>query len=204
MATRERSTRTSFGGGRDRSLDGDLVRRLLDSDLEAFERVYERHSPRVYALCLRMLKSPDLAEEALQDTFWQLWSRPDRFDPERGALITFLFQVARSRCLDRLRFERRRGGDGPAPATSVEIPDLVSPGPTPFQSASFAEDRSRVRGALDAIAPECRDVVVLAYFENLSQSEIASTTATPLGTVKARMRRGLLQLRGLLGGGGES
>ena len=96
MATRERSTRTSFGGGRDRSLDGDLVRRLLDSDLEAFERVYERHSPRVYALCLRMLKSPDLAEEALQDTFWQLWSRPDRFDPERGALITFLFQVARS------------------------------------------------------------------------------------------------------------
>lgn len=177
---------------------------MIDSDVEAFEKVYERHSPRVFAICLRMMHSRPLAEEALQDTFWQLWRKPERFDASRGSLVTFLLQIARSRCLDRLRFERRRPGVEASPTRGLENSELSAGGPTPFQNAHFAEERARVRKALDELAPECRDVVVLAYFEDLSQSEIARLTSVPLGTVKARIRRGLLQLRAQLVVGGES
>ena len=109
MTQRESPFRRAVRRPDERPTDAVLIGRMTESDVAALEAVYARYSPRVYALCLRMMRNREHAEEVLQDTFWQLWKRPERFDPERGSLATFLFQIARSRCLDRLRFEQRRG-----------------------------------------------------------------------------------------------
>lgn len=195
MAKRENRFARTPGAGADPVPDEALVRRLLDADVEAFERLYERHAPRVFALCLRILRSREVAQEVLQDAFWQLWERPGQFDPDRGRLPTFLFQIARSRSLDRLRRERLRTPSHPELATSLEIADLATSVPTPLQSASITETRTRVLEALDGVPPECREVLVLAYFEGLTRTEIAEHLGIPVGTVKTRVRRGLKILR---------
>ena len=136
----------------------------------------------------------------MQDTFWQLWSKPDQFDPARGKLSTFLNQVARSRCLDRLRAERSRTERVRSATEEVDPEDALNAVATPLQSAIALEDRHLVRRALSALEEQTRDVVVLRYFEGLSHVEIAERTGSPLGTVKTRVRRGLLQLRKDLAG----
>ncbi|MFK7894732.1 MAG: RNA polymerase sigma factor [Myxococcota bacterium] len=181
-------------------MDPELQDRLKQSDTEALRELYREFSPTVFALCLRMLRDRQRAEEVMQDTFWQIWSKPDQFDPARGKLSTFLTQVARNRCLDRLRAERSRTERVRSATEELDPRDVMHAVPTPLQSAIDLEDRHLVRRALSGLEAKTRDVVVLRYFEGLSHIEIAERTGSPLGTVKTRVRRGLLQLRKDLAG----
>lgn len=167
---------------------------------EAFSAFYDAHAPAVMGLCLRMLGRREEAEDAFQEAFAQAWRQADRFDPAAGAPGAWLAVIARSRCLDRLRKRRVRAGETPLePAVlaggTLEIP---APDVSALDVLGAAEDRERARRALAALPREQREALEAAYFEGLTQVEIAARTGTPLGTVKTRMRRGLMRLADLL------
>lgn len=168
---------------------------VANGDVNSFQEVYKQQSPGVYALCIRMMRDTQRAEEVMQDTFWQLWTKPGQFDPKRGRLSTFLYQVARSRCLDRLRAERSQTERIRAAHGEVELDSPERSGPTPLHLAVKAQDRLQVRRALDGLSPDLRSAVILTYFDGLSQSEIAERLDAPVGTVKTWIRRGLLQMK---------
>ena len=170
--------------------DNELVAQVAQGDQRAFLALYDRHVGHVYALALRILREPMLAEEATQDTFLKLWSRARLYLAERGSLMAWLLTIARRTALDRLRLEARRpalsGGDNPE--------DLWQNVP---ESGTFA-DEARWRSmhfAIQALSADQRKVLELAYYQGLSQSEIAETLGWPLGTVKTRLRAALEHLR---------
>ena len=163
--------------------------------MRALEALYDQHGSLVYALCVRLLRDPAEAEEVTQEAFWYVWTHSERFDPERGSARSFLVQIARSRGLDRLRRQRRRlhllrGQD----ELAVNEP-AGSRATTPLQSAVSAQAQTRVRAALAGLPENQRRVVMLSFFDGLTHSEIADQLGVPLGTVKTRIRRGLLALR---------
>ena len=122
----------------------------------------------------------------------------DQFDIQRGSLIAWLATKARSRAIDRLRERQSRARRHEALAQETQI-ELPAPASGPERELALSECRTIVRRALDQLPPEQRETIEIAYFEGLSQSEIAARTNTPLGTVKTRMRQGLLRLRAAMG-----
>jgi len=148
--------------------------------------LYDRYSPVVYSVALRVLGDTGIAEDVLQEVFMQLWQNPDLFDSSRGNLAAWLAVIARNRAIDMLR--RRK------PNSNLE--DVIV---SVNHDMSTAADRSRamnkVREVLGAMPGPQRKALELAYFEGLSHTEIASKTGEPLGTVKTRIRAGLLSLR---------
>jgi RNA polymerase sigma-70 factor, ECF subfamily len=145
----------------------------------------------VYGLAQRILSSRAEAEEILQEVFLQLWRRAPQFDPARGTLAGFLVTLARSASIDRLRARHARRTE---PAGLVDSVALV----TPVDLASLEDARGHVARALATLPEAEKAVLELAYFEGLSQSEIAERTGSPLGTVKGRARNGLRRLRAAL------
>src|SRR5512144_1047713 len=168
----------------------ELVTRVASGEEAAFLTLYDRYVGRVYALVLRVLNNPMLAEEATQDTFLKLWSRARLYLNERGPLLLWLLTIARRTALDRLRLEARRPAlsDDKDPEDSWEIiPDNNTlPEESRWRSLYFA---------VQALRPEQRQVVELAYYQGLSQSEIAEVLGWPLGTVKTRLRAAMEHLR---------
>jgi RNA polymerase sigma-70 factor, ECF subfamily len=152
--------------------------------------LYDRHAARVHALMLRILNDPMMAEEATQDAFLKLWSRARLFLNERGTLLLWLLTIARRTALDRLRLEGRRPvlSDSTDPDDLWQsIPDLDSvPEESRWRSLHFA---------VQSLEPEHRQVIELAYYQGLSQSEIAEVLGWPLGTVKTRIRAAMDHLR---------
>jgi RNA polymerase sigma-70 factor, ECF subfamily len=180
------------------SSDLALVRRVGQGDAAAMRALYARCAGRAYGLVLRILHVRADADEVLQETFLELWRRARDFDPARGGLDSWVATIARTRAIDRLRSvasgSRLLQG-------AADQPPPVSALPTdPREAAEAAQQRVRVERALQALPPEQRSVVELAYFEGLSQSEIAERTGTPLGTVKTRARLALTKLAQLLEG----
>jgi RNA polymerase sigma-70 factor (ECF subfamily) len=173
----------------------ELIGRMARGDREAFAAFYDAYAPLAFGVLRRML-TPEDAADALQDVFWELWRSAADYDPSRGSPQAWVTVRARSRGIDRVRAVRRREEVFVAPlADTVEdasVPVTGNPG------ASF-EERDTVRGALGALPPPQREVLELAYFKGLSQSEIAARLGQPLGTVKTRMRLGMDKLRGLIG-----
>ncbi len=152
--------------------------------------LYDRHVGRVYALTLRILSNPMLAEEATQDTFLKLWSRARLYLNERGSLLLWLLTIARRTALDRLRLEARRpmlsDSNDPEEAWDL-IPDLSSlPEESRWRSLYFE---------VQSLQPDHRQVIELAYYQGMSQSEIAEVLGWPLGTVKTRLRAAMEHLR---------
>ena len=176
----------------DVSPDAGLMRRLLQRDVGAFEELYDRHSRLVYALVLRILRQTATAEEVVQDVFLQLWRNTALYDSSRGPFVPWLLTVARSRALDQLRLnsERQRRRED----QTDELPPLVA---IPDFEGSLDEKRraTRVRELINALNPQQRRAIELAYFEGLSHSEIANALKEPLGTVKSWIRNGLLRLK---------
>jgi RNA polymerase sigma-70 factor (ECF subfamily) len=171
-----------------------LMEAISRRDAAALSRLYDRHATLVYTLCLRILKDPALAEDAMIDVFTELWQRADRYNPARAAPIAYLLTLTRSRALDRARSKSAH------PTIPLhETPDTQqSPAINPLQSALEDERRSLIQHALTQLDPKYRDVLECAYFEGLSHSEIALKLQKPIGTVKTYLRRGLIQLRDLL------
>lgn len=186
--------------GPDVRADLDVVHRMAAGDERALAEAFDRFGTLAYSLAAAMLGDTRDAEEAVSDAFSQLWRSAGEFDASRGSLRAWIVTVVRSRALDRLRARRRaerlvsteEHGSGPlvaAAADPAEGPDL---------NAEGVERRARVEAALAALPARQREALHLAYFEGLSQSEIAQRLQEPLGTVKTRVRAALAKLRSLL------
>ena len=175
--------------------DNQLVARVAQGEEWAFLALYDRYVSRVHALTLHILREPMLAEEATQDTFLKLWSRARFYLSERGSLLIWLLTIARRTALDRLRLEARR------PVLSDAKDPMEAWRSIPNGEGLADEDRWRsVHFALEALSPEHRQVIELAYYQGLSQSEIAEVLGWPLGTVKTRLRSAMERLRQEWGG----
>ncbi len=173
--------------------DGDLLRRLSEREAHALEVLYARYSSYVMGISLRMLASREEAEEVVQDVFWQLWKAELHYDPARGRFSTWLFSVARFRCLDRLRSRERT-----LPRASLRELELTEAPDDQEAEVFLIEQQKQVRAVLASLPEEQRTAIELAFFRGLTHDEIAEFTGEALGTVKSRIRRGLARLRGAL------
>jgi RNA polymerase sigma-70 factor (ECF subfamily) len=184
-------------------LDDDfvLMEGIARRDPTALSRLYERHSTVVYTLCLRILRDPGMAEDAMIDVFHELWQRAERYNAARGTPIAYLLTLTRSRALDRARTK----GAHPTSALheNSDAQSRPAEGADPLQSALEDERRSFVKQALEKLDPKYREVMECSFFEGLSHTEIALKLQKPVGTVKTYLRRGLIQLRDILRSGDE-
>ena len=172
--------------------------RVRQRDTAALRDLYDRHSSMVYGLGLRILRDPTEAEDLVQDVFLHLWRRAELFDGQRGQFTGWLVSLARNRAIDRLRARRTR--ERKTDEFEAEVADLPAPGASnPDETTYAAELRGAVTRALAHLPEPQRVALELAYFGGLSHTEIAERLAAPLGTVKARIRQGMIRLRDLLG-----
>ena len=180
----------------DRADDRDIVARMSAGDEAALARLYDRWSRTVYALVVHLVRDGDDAEDVLEETFWQAWRQASRYEPSRGEVGTWLMTIARSRSLDRLR-ARQRLREEPLTPLLTGVADAADEayGQDPSSHVETVERRTLVVSALRSLPPEQRQVLELAYFGGLSQTEIADRTGQPLGTVKTRTRLAAQKLR---------
>jgi RNA polymerase sigma-70 factor, ECF subfamily len=171
-----------------------LLQQMTGGDREAFRRFYDRYASLAFTFALRLLGSRSDAEDLVQEVFLQVWRQAQSYSPERGSPEAWLITMTRSRALDKLRSHRRREMSPLAPdePTHVERGTSVEP---PTQAS---EAKLTVQGVLVKLPEMQRVVLELAYFDGLTQSEIAARLGEPLGTVKTRMRAGLERLREFL------
>ena len=170
--------------------DSKLITQVAQGNESAFLTIYDRYVSRVYGLTLHILGEPMLAEEATQDTFLKLWSRAHQYLAEQGPLLPWLLTIARRVALDRLRLEARR----PMLSDSND-PDNVWHVLPDSESATEESRWRSLHFTVQALHPDQRKVIELAYYQGLSQSEIAETLGWPLGTVKTRLRAAMEKLR---------
>jgi RNA polymerase sigma-70 factor (ECF subfamily) len=170
--------------------DTELLKQVVKGDQRAFLALYDRHAGRVYTLALRVLHEPMLAEEATQDAFLKLWKHAGQFLAERGSLVTWLLTITRRTALDRLRLEDRR----PTLSDGSDPEDLWRDIPASGTSSEESRWRS-MHLAVQALPTDQRQVLELAYYQGMSQSEIAEILGWPLGTVKTRLRAAMEHLR---------
>ena len=203
-----------MSGDRQRAEDAALVSEIAAGSEDALGMLYDQYVDAVYAAASRLTTDRQIAEEVVQETFLALWNRAELFDPAVGSLAAWLHTIARNRTVDRLRSAGRRPSLVPFSATAGEdeqdsaaLDRLVAAGtivggaglgPGPEGELAATELRHVIRDALDELPDVERTAIVLAYREELSQSEIAERLGWPLGTVKTRTRRALLRLRGAL------
>lgn len=175
--------------------DAALIGGVRRRDEGALAALYDRHAGIMYAVLLRILKDSGAAEEVLQDLFMDVWRRADRFDASRGTPLAWLLVMGRSRALSRLRVTRRRD--------NIESPEDFSHD-TAASSADPEKEIARLRlmeklgEAMLSLPSKQKEAVELAYFEGMTQAEIAARTGSPLGTVKSRVRAALQTLRRLV------
>jgi RNA polymerase sigma-70 factor (ECF subfamily) len=174
--------------------DIEYLRAIQQGDEAALAAIYNRYRTILFGLILRILHSQPEAEDVLQDVFVQVWQSASNFDAARGKPFTWLVTLARSRAIDRFRALESRGRT--ATEATRDVVDQVSDA----VADTFRSEQSRiVRDVLAQIPDEQRCALLLAYYEGLTQTEIAQRLGEPLGTVKTRMRSGTIKLRELLG-----
>jgi len=171
--------------------DAELIVRVADRDRIAFEEIYNRYVRPVYGLALRRLRDRQRAEDAVQETFTAVWRSAASYKPERGPAAPWLYAIARNAIVDRLRARIE-------PVS--EAPDVVSTEPGPADRAEASYVSWRVHRALEVLPDKEREVVELAYWSGMSQSEVAEYLHIPLGTVKTRTRSALARLADVLEG----
>ncbi len=174
--------------------DVELLHAVARGDEGALARLYDAYRVILFGLLVRILNSREEAEDILQDVFIQVWRRAKDFDEKRGRPFTWLVTLTRSRAIDRLRLlsARQRLVTGAAQKQTEVVSDALT-------DTIRGSQKEIVRRALAELPEEQRHTLVLAYFEGLTQSEIAAKLGAPLGTVKTRMRSGMIKLRALLG-----
>jgi RNA polymerase sigma-70 factor (ECF subfamily) len=178
--------------------DKQLMRAIQRRTEAALEQLYDRYAPTVLALCLRIVRGNSEAEDVLEQVFWEIWSKADRYDETRGAPLSYLLLLARSRALDRVRAQQRRESRTTAMGSLDDLEHITaasSADDSPLDHALVDEQRARVRAALAELDPRQRQVVELNFFDGFTHAEIADQLELPLGTVKTRIRRGLGVLR---------
>jgi RNA polymerase sigma factor (sigma-70 family) len=175
-----------------------LLKRISQKDETALSELYDRYARILYSVAFKSLGSVEESEEVVLDVFSQVWRIADRYDSRKARVDTWLFMLMRSRVLDRLRAVQRLGK---LPTTSMEAAEIqiAEPSVNPVENALICERRAQVLAALATLPPTQRLVIELAYYQGLSQSEIAAQTGLSLGTVKTRVRLALSKLRVALG-----
>jgi RNA polymerase sigma-70 factor, ECF subfamily len=174
--------------------DESLAARVAAGDVAAFTQLYERYAQRIYAWCVHTLGA-GRAEDAVQEIFLRLWQAAVQFDPTRGRFVTWFFAIARHH----LVHELRKAGVRRRAAVAAEIAEVfAAPTADPAELASARDEAIALVGALLRLPEEQRQVLAMAYFGGLSQSQIAAHLAVPLGTVKKRVRLGMGKLRAAL------
>jgi RNA polymerase sigma-70 factor, ECF subfamily len=171
--------------------DYDLLTALAAGQVNALGVLYDRYARLVYSLAYKILENSEEAEDITQEVFLTLWRR-NTYDPKRGSLSSFLTTMTRSRAIDKLRSKGARLRVLQRLQGMVRVETSA---PSPLEQASVGERSQVIRGALAQLSETERQVLEIAYYEGLSQSEIAKRLNIPLGTVKTRSRQGLLKLR---------
>jgi RNA polymerase sigma-70 factor (ECF subfamily) len=173
-----------------------LFARVVRRDASALRVLYDRHGAKAMAIAVRILHSSSEAEEIVQETFVEVWRRAPEYDRARGSASSWIAAIARSRAIDRLRSR------GTADRTARDLArEPEAPATSPLEDVEHRRWRERIQSALGTLPDEQRAVLEQAYFEGLTQREIADKTGQPLGTVKTRVRLALEKLGQLLGGG---
>jgi RNA polymerase sigma-70 factor (ECF subfamily) len=177
--------------------DVDLVLRMAQGDERALGQLYDRFGSVMYAVAFRVVGQPADAEEVVMEGFSQAWREAPRFDQARGSVAAWLTMMTRSRALDLIRSQSRRERitDTAAREEPVSGPAMSAGFPSPGATVLDDERKKAVSAAMAALSPPQRQAIELAYYEGLSQSEIAERLKEPLGTVKTRMRLGMQKLR---------
>ncbi|HSH38056.1 MAG TPA: sigma-70 family RNA polymerase sigma factor [Chthoniobacterales bacterium] len=177
--------------------DQELMRRVVAADEAAFSGLYRRFAPGLFSMVYEILGDAKEAEDVVQESFVQMWKKASTYDPARSGLFTWAVMISRNRALDRLRLRQRRGRTlEAAAAESAAAPH--DHGEQADEMLDHAEERTRIRNALSRLPEAQRAAIDLAFFRGLTQSEISAKTGEPLGTIKARIRRGLVALRAFL------
>ncbi|NNM86643.1 MAG: sigma-70 family RNA polymerase sigma factor [Phycisphaerales bacterium] len=176
-----------------------LMEAIAAGDPTAMDRLYNKYSGLLLAVCQRIVNNRTDAEEVLLDVFWELWRRASRYEAARGAPVTYLITLTRSRAIDR----KRSSKTGSLHQVDIgEMANLNLPAnqaaDNPGKAVEFAEQGALIRSAMESLPGPQRKALEMAYFDGLSHSEIAAKARLPLGTVKSHIRLGLIHLRDIL------
>jgi RNA polymerase sigma-70 factor (ECF subfamily) len=172
-----------------------LINKVAAGDQQAFTELYDGTSKLVFGLVLRILGDRSAAEEVLYDVYTQVWRQAVRFDASRGGPLGWITTIARSRAIDRLRSDKPLLQEDELSETTASRETSAS---SPESNAAIAERRELVRAALERLSPEQREIIELAYYSGMTQTEIATHLDLPLGTVKTRTRLAMIKLRDAL------
>ena len=179
----------------EQSTDSELMGAIAQQQMKALDCLYDRYGKLVYTVAFRVLNNVEAAEDITQETFLKLWQNTGIYQANRGSLSSFLAMLARSRSIDKVR---SRQSHRQRLQQWQQIHHTSGKSPTPLESATLDERAGLVRDALNQLSDTERQVLEVAYYEGLSQSEIARHTEVPLGTVKSRSRQALKKLRAAL------
>lgn len=183
----------------DRKVDEvDLIRRISGGDREAFECFYDNFAGVIYSTALKVLNDQRDAEDVAQEVFVMIWEKASMYDPARGKPLTWAVTMTRNKSIDKLRSLQRRFRLNDEVEKEAAIDDHVQDR-VPFDDMDTSERGKIVRSAVMKLSKEQRAVIEMAYFSGLTQNEIAEELNEPLGTIKARIRRGMMKLRRLVG-----
>jgi RNA polymerase sigma-70 factor (ECF subfamily) len=174
-----------------------LLRRVAQGDRVGFEELYDRFSGVLFSTAYRVLNNQEAAEDVLQDVFVQIWEKAPLYDPARGKPMTWAVTLTRNKAIDRLRSTQRRSrlqDDVQRESETFEQFDDRSS----FDALASGETSKMVREAIQKLSKDQREAIELAFFSSLTQTEISERLKEPLGTIKARIRRGMIRLRDLL------
>lgn len=179
-------------GSSDAAAHDDLNRMLSAvalHDRAAFETFYRRTSPKIFAICLKMLRDRSEAEDTLQDVYVTAWYRAATFNPQLSSALTWLGTIARNRAIDRIRKRRTQ------PLDEAYAEEIADEAPTPAALAQLTQERQRLEHCLQALPDTQRGVIREAFFTGSSYAELAARMSVPLGTMKSWIRRSLMQLK---------
>lgn len=180
--------------------DQAALERMARGDQAGLAEIYDRHGRLVYSLALRIVRDRGDAEDVTQDVFVQAWRQASRFDTTRGNVAAWLLTMARSRAIDLIRRRRVR----PQPGADDMVMETKDASPAPDVQFEWVQRAEVIQEAMGALPLVQRLAIELAFFEGLTQAEIAEQLEVPLGTVKTRIRQGLLKLRDRLAGAGAT
>jgi RNA polymerase sigma-70 factor (ECF subfamily) len=177
------------------SKDRTALERMARGERDALAELYDRHGQLIYSLALRIVREQADAEDIVQEVFAQAWRQADRYSSVRGNVVAWLLTMTRSRAIDRVRERKSRPEVPPDEAVILGMPDAAN---LAEDQLIWARQARALRRALDALPILQRTAIELAFFEGLTHSEISERLELPLGTVKTRIRQGLLRLKGSL------
>lgn len=172
----------------------ELIRRIGDGDQASFDQFYTRYCGVLFSTALRVLGDPSDAEDVMQDVFVMIWNKAGMYDPSRGKPLTWAVTMTRNKAIDRLRSSQRRLRLRDEAGQEAESGETIHER-RPVDEVDAAETNSMIRGSVEKLGADQRQVIEMAYFQGLTQNQIAEHLGEPLGTVKARIRRGMMKLR---------